>query len=230
MALPHRFMFRYNAVLFDMDGTLLDTVDDLTEALNQALLEHHFPTHDKSAVTGFLGNGAKQLIHRALPKTANDEAHQKVLHTFREGYGKNCDRLTRPYPGILSMLSALEEAGMKLAIISNKTDARVKHLTKSYFGSLIHTVIGSREGVPLKPAPDMLRLAMRELSVEPERTLYIGDSNPDYEAAQNAEVDVILARWGYGSPKALAQLEPLFFVNDPAELPMLILQEMEDEP
>jgi phosphoglycolate phosphatase len=117
---------------------------------------------------------------------------------------------------------------MKLAIISNKDGESVEQMAKAYFGSLIHIAVGAREGVPLKPEPDMLRLAMRELRVEPERTLYIGDAPSDFHAAQNAGADCILARWGYGDPAALEPLSPLCFADDPAELPMLILREQED--
>lgn len=222
-------MFRYNTVLFDMDGTLLDSVEDITHALNKALEEHHFPTHDKKAVSTFIGNGSLQLVGRALPRHTDSAIMDSVHTAFKQYYDQFCDRFTRPYPGILSMLSALDEIGMKLAIISNKTDARVKQLAKSYFGSLIHVAIGSREGTPLKPAPDMLYLAMQELGTDPEHSLYVGDSHTDFEAARNARTDVILARWGYENPDTMSRLTPLFFACDPAELPMLILQEQEDE-
>ncbi|HPF88295.1 MAG TPA: HAD-IA family hydrolase [Candidatus Limiplasma sp.] len=223
-------MFRYDAVLFDMDGTLLDTLDDLTAALNAALAEHGFPAHSKETVMGFIGNGAYRLIQNALPAHTGDAVCAKVLATFKQHYAQHCDRLTRPYPGILSMLSALDEAGLKLAIISNKPDPQVQLLSKAFFGSLIHTAMGNRDDIPRKPAPDMLHLAMQALAVDPERTLYIGDSHVDFETAENAGIDIILASWGYENPKALRRLSPLFFVGDPAELPMLILQEQEDTP
>jgi len=223
-------MFRYDAVLFDMDGTLLDTLDDLTDALNQALTEHRYPVYGRDTVRGFIGNGATQLIKRALPAHTESAEIERVLATFQTCYSRVEEAQTRPYPGILPMLTALDEAGMKLAIISNKSDPNVKRLTKSHFGSLIHIAVGSREGVPYKPAPDMLFHAMRQLQVEPERTLYIGDSPVDYNTAEHAGADCILARWGYGAPEAMDTLTPLFFVSDPAELPMLILQEEEDAP
>jgi len=223
-------MFRYDAVLFDMDGTLLDTLDDITGALNHALAEHHYPTHSKEAVRGFIGNGAVRLIEKALPAYAQNGAVQTVLSAFKHSYGAQCERLTRPYSGVLSMLSALEEAGMKLAIVSNKPDPQVRQLTKAFFGSLIHTAIGNRDDLPRKPAPDMMLAAMDKLQVDPARVLYVGDSHTDFETAENAGVDVILARWGYEDPQALSLLSPLFFVSDPAELPMLILQEQEDLP
>ena len=223
-------MFRYNAVLFDMDGTLLDSVEDITHALNLALEAHRYPTHDTAAVTTFIGNGTDTLIRKALPRHTDPAIAAGVLSDFKRHYTDRCDHFTHPYPGILSMLSALDEAGLKLAVVSNKTDSRVKQLVKTYFGSLIHVAVGNREGVPLKPAPDMLAIAMRELHTNPAHTLYIGDSQTDFEAAANAGTDVILVQWGYGDPETMSLLSPRFFSNDPAELPMLIFQEQEDAP
>ena len=206
-----------------MDGTLLDTVEDIADALNGALLANGYPTHDPRAVASFLGSGAYHLVQRAMPAGADHEAITRVTARFKAEYDKLQDTKTHPYPGILPMLTALDEAGMKLAIISNKTDPNVRALTKAHFGSLIHVAVGSRDDVPIKPAPDMLYHAMERLQVVPERVLYIGDSQVDYETAQRAGADCILARWGYGDPETLDTLSPLFFVSDPAELPMLIL-------
>jgi phosphoglycolate phosphatase len=223
-------MFRYNAVLFDMDGTLLDTADDIADALNQTLLEHRYPAHGSDKVKRFLGNGAYRLVQRALPEHTDGAVIETVLAEFQALYARQYNRLTRPFPGVLPMLTALGEAGLRMAIISNKGDQNVRRLTKAHFGSLIHIAVGARDGLPLKPAPEPLLIAMRELGVEPERTLYIGDADTDFHAAQNAGTDCILVRWGYGDPGALELLSPLFFANDPAELPMLILQQEEDVP
>jgi phosphoglycolate phosphatase len=223
-------MFRYDAVLFDMDGTLLDTVDDLTDALNLAMAEYQYPAYDREQVKRFIGSGAAQLIERALPGETDGEVLRQVLLSFKARYSRMQDTKTHPYPGILPMLTALDEAGLKLAIISNKSDPNVKQLAKGHFGNLIHIALGAREGVPVKPAPDLLLRAMRQLNVEPERTLYIGDSDVDYRTAQNAGMDCILVCWGYGNPEIMDTLSPLFFVHDPAELPMLILQVEEDAP
>lgn len=216
-------MFRYDAVLFDMDGTLLDTADDITNALNQTLLERRYPTHGRDKVERFLGNGGYRLIQQALPEHTDGEEIEEVLTAYQALYDRQYNRLTRPFPGVLPMLTALGEAGLRMAIISNKGDLNVRRLTKAHFGGLIHTAVGARDGVPLKPAPEPLLIAMRELGVEPERALYIGDADTDFHAAQNAGVDCILARWGYGDPEALEPLSPLFFANDPAELPMMII-------
>lgn len=221
-------MSRYDAVLFDMDGTLLDTLEDIRDALNQTLEEFHYPTHVADDVRRFIGNGARMLIRRALPEYTEEKTIETVLPVFQERYMRQASDKTRPYHGVLPMLTALDEAGLKLAIISNKDDNKVKHLTKEHFGSLIHVAIGMRSGVPRKPEPDMLHIALQKIGAAPERSLYIGDAPTDFLAAQNAGMDCILARWGYGNPKELSLLMPLFFAGDPAELPMLILQEQED--
>jgi phosphoglycolate phosphatase len=223
-------MPRYDAVLFDLDGTLLDTVDDIRDALNQTLEKFGYPTHVRDDVKRFIGGGANELIRRALPEYTEEETLEALVAEFKDRYMRQIYAKTRPYHGVLPMLTALDEAGLTLAIISNKSDDKVKLLAKEYFGSLIHIAVGAREGVPTKPEPDMLRLAMEEIGTEPGRTLYVGDAPTDLLAAENAGMDCILARWGYGDPAELSPLEPLFFAGDPAELPMLILREQEDLP
>ncbi|MFH1513694.1 MAG: HAD family hydrolase [Bacillota bacterium] len=221
-------MFRYDAVLFDLDGTLLDSVDDIADALNQTLIDFGCPTHSRQRVERFLGSGAYQLLKRALPERADDAVIHQALARYHQLYLRHQNVKTRPYPGVLPMLAALDEAGLKLAVISNKSDENVKHLTKAHFGSLIHVAVGDNDNVPLKPEPDMLRLALQKLHVTPAHALYIGDAPTDYYAAKNAGANCILARWGYGDPRELSLLPPLYFASDPAELPMLILQEQED--
>ncbi len=221
-------MSRYDAVLFDMDGTLLDTVDDIQSALNQTLEDFGHPTHVRDDVKRFIGSGAYELIRRALPSHTEESTVAAMLPVFRKHYMKHVSDKTNPFLGILPMLTALDEAGLKLAIISNKSDDKVKHLTKKHFGSLIHIAVGAREGVPSKPKPDLMLLALDKIDSIPQRTLYIGDAPTDLLAAENAGMDCILVRWGYTEPKELAKHTPLFFASDPAELPMLILQEQED--
>ena len=220
-------MAQYNAVLFDMDGTLLDTITDIADALNQTLSDFGYPTHSKNDVKRFIGSGAYQLMERALPDFTDRAEIEKLLADYRRQYEQRICAKTAPFPGVLPMLTALDEAGLTLAIISNKGDTNVKRLAKEHFGKLIRVTVGAKEAVPLKPEPDMLEIALRELKVDPEHTLYIGDAATDFQAAQSAGMDCILVRWGYGDPYTLAQLSPLFFADDPAELPMLILQEEE---
>ncbi|HRX08247.1 MAG TPA: HAD family hydrolase [Candidatus Limiplasma sp.] len=221
-------MSRYDAILFDMDGTLLDTVDDIRDALNQTLEEFGYPTHVRDDVKRFIGKGAHELIRRALPDYAQASEIEAMLTVFRAQYKQRVNAKTHPFPGVLPMLTALDEAGLKLAIISNKSDDKVRQLAKEHFGSLIHIAVGAQDGIPMKPEPDMLNFALQRVGTTPERTLYIGDAPTDFLAAENAGMDCILVHWGYGDPRELSLLSPLFFAADPAELPMLILREQED--
>lgn len=211
-----------------MDGTLLDTLDDIADALNLALREFGFPPRCKEEITGFLGDGSRNLLERALPPGTDEATLQKTLAVFRALYTGRSDLKTHPYPGVLPMLAALHRAGVRLAIISNKDDVKVKALSEAYFGDLIRVAIGTRAGVPIKPAADMPLLAMRELGAKPKRSVYIGDSHVDYQTAGNAGLDCILVHWGYGDPQTMAALSPLHFANDPAQLQDLILREQED--
>jgi phosphoglycolate phosphatase len=223
-------MLRYDAALFDMDGTLLNTLDDIVDALNRTLETFGYPARSGREIASYLGDGAYQLMQRALPAETDGAIAQQVLDAYLPLYEARQNIRTQPYPGVLPLLSALHEAGVKVAIISNKDDVNVKALADAHFGSLVQIAVGAQSGVPIKPAPDMLRLAMRELGVAPERTAYIGDSAVDYQAARNTGLDCVLVRWGYGDPRAMEKLAPEYVADDPAELPAILLREQEDAP
>ena len=138
-------MLRYDAVLFDMDGTLLDTLEDITAALNLALQENGYPTHTKAQVATYIGSGSLQLIERALPRHTAAGEVLRIRALYQQAYDRNQDFSTRPFPGVLPMLTALDEAGLALGIISNKGAANVQKLAKEHFGSLFHAVFGAQE-------------------------------------------------------------------------------------
>jgi phosphoglycolate phosphatase len=222
-------MYQYDAVLFDMDGTLLNTLDDLTAAVNHTLRQYQYPTHTADEVREAVGNGVRRLIERLLPGGAADPHMEAALASFKHYYTEHCDVQTRPYAGVLEAVTALHEAGLKLAIVSNKNDEAVRALARTYFGTLVDVAIGGQEGVPRKPAPQMPHAALSALGAEPERTLFVGDSDVDMETAQNAGLDCMLVSWGFRDAAALAALKPRFLVADPAEMPALILQPVEGE-
>ena len=145
----------YNAVLFDLDGTLLNTLDDLTDAVNHTLRAFGYPIKEKDEVRRSVGNGVRKLIERVLPGGAQDADMESALAEFKRYYTAHCNVRTHPYDGVLEALAALSEAGLKLAIVSNKNDEAVKTLAHEYFGSLIDVAVGGRDGMPRKPAPDM---------------------------------------------------------------------------
>ena len=143
----------YDAVLFDLDGTLLNTLDDLTDAVNHTLRSFDYPTREISEVRAFVGNGIRRLIERVLPDGAANPDMEAALAEFKRYYTSHCNVRTRPYEGVVEAMAALDEVGIKLAIVSNKNDEAVKALAHDYFGSLVSAAIGGREGIARKPAP-----------------------------------------------------------------------------
>ncbi len=192
------------AVVFDLDGTLLDTIGDLAAALNHALQGHGLATHTEKAVLGFVGNGVANLVARGIGDPG--EAHPlfpSVFAEFRAYYGKHSADLTHPYEGIGALLTALTEKGIKTAVVSNKYDAAVKALSGRFFGALIPLAIGESPAIKRKPAPDSLLLALKELGVSPKEAYYVGDSEVDIETARAAGVECLSVLWGFRSREAL---------------------------
>ncbi|MBE5801969.1 MAG: HAD family hydrolase [Clostridiales bacterium] len=209
---------RYDTVLFDLDGTLLDTLDDLTNAVNAALAEHGYPARSREEVRTFVGNGIRLLVVRALPEAQreNQVVCEEVLASFRRIYALHNNDCTAPYPGILPLLQRLKKAGVRMAVVSNKNDENVKSLCEEHFAGLLDEAWGGRDDVPLKPAPDSLRLVMAAMSAHPARTLYAGDSDVDVLTAANAGVDCAAVTWGFRTRQQLleAGAEQLFATPD----------------
>lgn len=190
-------MNRYRAVIFDLDGTLLDTLDDLADAVNYAMKAHGYPTHSREAVCRFVGDGIRSLITRALPEGEDNPQFEEVLDTFRTYYAAHSQCKTAPYPGILALLKGLREAGLRVAVVSNKFDAAVRALCAHYFGELVEVAVGESPAVPKKPAPDTVLRAMQLLDVKPAECIFIGDSDVDIKTAQNAGIPCISVLWGF---------------------------------
>lgn len=178
-------------ILFDLDGTLLDTLEDLADSVNHILAANGYPARTLAEVRAFVGNGAGQLIRKAAPEGADVEA---LLAQFQRYYAGHCQIKTRPYPGILEALAELSR-NYPLAIVSNKPDAAVKALCAQYFPGI--PAMGETAQCPRKPAPDMVLRAMAELSVE--RCIYVGDSEVDIQTAHNAQVPCLSVLWGFRS-------------------------------
>ena len=198
-------MKRYDTVIFDLDGTLLNTLDDLASAINHALDVTGFPVRTIDEVRRFVGDGAKMLARRAVPEGSSEEAVEQVLAHFREYYSTHSTVLTAPYPGIFDMMDRLKAAGVQQAVVSNKPNAQVKSLCALYFGQYVTLAAGDREGVKRKPEPDAVWMAMKEMGAEGSRTLYVGDSDVDVITARNAGVDCAAVTWGFRSEAELRQ-------------------------
>ena len=209
---------KYNTVIFDLDGTLLNTLEDLGDSVNFALKSFGYPTRTYEEIRSFVGNGVKDLVTKAVPDGTDEETTLKCLQTFKDHYKTNMQNKTAPYDGIIDLLEELNSKDVKLAIVSNKYDFGVKNLNKYYFKDLIPVAIGEREGVRRKPAPDTVLTAMKELNAQKESTLYVGDSGSDMITAQNAGVKGVGVTWGFRDAKSLKESGADFLVDSPAQL------------
>lgn len=203
-----------NGILFDLDGTLLDTLEDLADAVNHVLRQFGYPERTVVEVRRFVGNGAALLIQRAVPEGADPEP---VLAAFRAFYDAHCQVKTKPYEGILDALAELREA-FTIAVVSNKPDSAVKALCADYFPGVY--ACGESSDCPRKPAPDMVRKAMETIGVE--RCVYVGDSEVDVATANNAGVPCLTVLWGFRDRDELAAAGAKHFCDEPKNLPMAV--------
>ncbi len=219
-----------NTIIFDLDGTLLNTLEDLTDSVNHALEQFHFPRRTIEEVRGFVGNGVAKLMERVIPEGKEDPAYEETLSAFKAHYALHCKDKTRPYEGIMEMLDAVKENGYKTAIVSNKFDAAVKELSALYFGDRIQAAIGESEQVRKKPAPDTVYQALRELSADAAEAVYVGDSDVDIRTAANVPMSCISVSWGFRSQEQqlAAGADPSCMITAPGELLPLLLRLSEE--
>ena len=203
---------RYDLVIFDLDGTLLDTLQDLAAAANAALRRAGFDPRTVDEVRRFIGNGVAALIRRAVPAGTSDEVCARVLEDFRREYLRNLNVRTAPFPGVTDMLKDLRAAGILTAVNSNKVDDAVQLLCKAHFPGLLNAALGEREDILKKPAPDGALWLMERLRVDQGRALYVGDGDSDLQTARNAGLDCAWVSWGYRRRDELGGLQtPLTF-------------------
>lgn len=196
---------RYDAVVFDLDGTLLDTLDDLTDSTNAVMAQYHMPQYTREQVCSFVGNGIRRLLQQAVPGGTENPQFEQVFESFCTYYNMHCMDSTEPYPGIMALLSWLDKEGYQVAIVSNKADFAVKKLRDLYFGDLVPVAIGEREGCRRKPAPDSVLQALEELHIPLGRAVYVGDSDVDVQTAMNARIPCIAVTWGFRSREFLLE-------------------------
>lgn len=192
---------KYDSVIFDLDGTLLDTLEDLADSMNYALSAHNMKERTLDEIRAFVGNGMLNLARKAVPEGTDEEVINAVLATFKAHYADHSQDKTKPYDGIIPLLSSLKERGIPTAVVSNKADYAVQLLMPKYFGDLIDVAIGELEGVARKPEPDTVHLAMKRMGVK--NPVYVGDSEVDVLTAKNAGIDGIFVTWGFRSKKEL---------------------------
>ena len=205
-------------VLFDLDGTLLKTLGDLTASTNAAMEKMGFATHTLDDVRRFVGNGIGLLIARSIPGGKENPKYEETLQVFREHYGAHCLDTTQPYPGVMEMLHQLQANGVKMGILSNKADFAVKSLCQRFFGPLVPVAVGERPGVRRKPAPDAVLACMEELKSDAAHTVYVGDSDVDIETARNAGLRCLSCTWGFRDRAFLLEHGATTLVDTPKAL------------
>lgn len=210
------------AVVFDLDGTLLDTLEDLAAATNWALRRNGLSERSLDEIRCFVGNGVRRLVERAVPEGTDETTFEQTFADFKAYYVDHCQDRTRLYDGIPEMLSALKARGYRLAIVSNKLQAGVDELYDRYFCDTVEVAIGERPEVQRKPAPDMVLLALKELGVTTDEAVYVGDSDVDLLTARNSGLPCISVLWGFRDKPFLQANGAETFAARPSEILTLL--------
>ncbi len=210
----------YQTAIFDLDGTLLNTLDDLTSSTNHALSAYGLPPRTRDEVRAFVGNGIANLIRQAVPAGSDERLMREVHDAFDEHYAAHNLDVTAPYPGVCELVGRLRDAGMRCCVVSNKGDYAVQPLVRHFFGDLFDVVCGEREreGIRRKPWPDTVLECMRVCDCPPERCVYVGDSEVDVLTAQNAGIDCVTVTWGFRTPEQLVEAGARVMVDSVEEL------------
>ena len=211
-------MKEFETYVFDLDGTLLETLKDLAASTNYALRTYNMPEHSIEDVRMFVGNGVKKLMERAIPNGIENPQFEDVYATFRQHYLEHNLDTTKPYEGIPELLAELKARGKKLAIVSNKFYAATQELARYFFPDTIEVAIGERENIKKKPAPDTVIEALRQLGASRETAVYIGDSDVDIMTAKNCDMPCVSVLWGFRDKEFLMEHGATFFVEKPCQL------------
>ncbi len=214
---------RYKLVIFDLDGTVLNTIGGLAHSVNHVLEANGLNVKTKAEVQAMVGNGTRKLIERSLGEDADPSLVNKVYAEYQEYYRENCSYDTYPYEGIVDMLRSLDEAGIRCAVVTNKPDIPAKKLIEDNFGDLIAETHGNVPDVPVKPDPTFVRMTMENLGADPSQTVYIGDSDVDINTGKNAGIDYISVDWGFRTRDFLIENGAGIIFSDPASLASFII-------
>lgn len=209
---------RFDTVIFDLDGTILDTLDDLRDSVNFALKNNNLPCRSTEEIRAFVGNGIRLLIERAVPQNTEKAVVDKCFDDFKAHYKNNSANLTKPYNGVIAVLNQLKDKGIKLAVVSNKADFAVQTLVKKYFNGIFDFSVGEKEGIRRKPFPDSVFNAMEYLGADKNTTVYVGDSEVDVETAFNSGIPCIAVTWGFRDKAVLENLNPEYIVEIPEQI------------
>ncbi len=207
-----------DAVIFDLDGTILDTLEDLKNSVNYALSKNNLPQRSLENVRSFVGNGIKLLIERAVPTGTDEAVFNKCFNDFKCHYRDNSANNTKPYDGVVELLTDLKNQGYKLAVVSNKADFAVQILIADYFDGLFDYAVGERDGIRRKPYPDSVDSALEFLGVDKSKAVYVGDSEVDVETARNSGLPCVAVTWGFRDKGVLESLNPEYIIDKPSQL------------
>ena len=209
---------KYKYIIFDLDGTLLNTLEDLRDSVNYSLTEHGYPTRSLEEIRNFVGNGVAVLMHKSVPTGTDEEIEKDCLAVFKAHYKENMNNETCLYDGIPELLKTLRKNGHKIGVVSNKFEPAVKGLCDIYFKDLIDLAAGQTETRQRKPAPDGVFYAMDELGAEKEQTVYVGDSEVDVETARNSGLPCIGVTWGFRDRFVFEERNAEYIVDTPEEI------------
>lgn len=215
----------YDTVIFDMDGTILYTLDDLTDAVNYAMAKVGLKLRVVEEIRGFVGNGIKKLVERCMLENYSEKDFEKAYKYFSEYYKEHCYDKTKPYEGINELIAELKRLGIKTAVVSNKDDYAVKALCDVFFKGLFDVQKGVRENLAKKPAPDLCEEALKELGEKKENAVYVGDSDVDFLTAKNSGLDFLGVSWGFKGKDFLKKLGAKNIVDAPREILAVIAGE-----
>ena len=208
----------FETYVFDLDGTLLSTLEDLAASCNYALRTNGMPERSLEEVRLFVGNGVKKLMERAIPQGTGNPLFDKAYQDFRHHYMQHNLDTTCPYPGVMEMLQGLKAKGKHIAVVSNKFYAATQELCRHFFGDLVEVAIGEREDIRKKPAPDTVLEALRQMGVGKEHAVYIGDSDVDIDTARNCGIPCISVLWGFRDHDFLVEHGGCIFVSSPLQI------------
>ena len=207
------------AIFFDLDGTLLDTIEDLKTAVNYAMDSFGFPHRTYDEIRCFVGNGMQNLINRSLPVDVSDSSIQKqALDIFLDYYGAHLIDFTKPYSGVVELMTKLKDLGYIVAIVSNKEDLSARKVCRHFFHTIPDYVIGESDELARKPAPDMIKYLLSSFKLKPDEVVLVGDSDVDAKTALNAKVPFVAVTWGFRTRRQLEEVGATLFINYPNEL------------
>ena len=214
---------KYKAVIFDMDGTILNTLEDLKNATNYSLRQFGMPERSLEEVRMFVGNGIRKLVERAVPAGTSEEKIAQVLDVFLEYYEIHSADNTSPYPGILELVEKLKKSGIKTAVSTNKADVPAQELGREYFNGIFDLIVGQQDGLKVKPAPDSVNKILSILDIQKKDAIYIGDSDVDVQTAKNSGLDFIGVSWGFRGREFLEKNGAKNIVDNANEILDLVL-------